>query len=213
VRTEDLIDDLARAPRPVGGLDVEWRMLAAAALGMVVALAALLLWLGVRPDIAAAVATGPFWMKLAYTLAVATASIVLACRMARPDEPGGVMWIVTGAPFVIALVMAAAELGGATAASRSALWLGSSWTVCSARILALSIPTLLAVVWTMRHLAPTRLRLAGFAAGLAAGGVGATVYALTCRETTAAFLATWYALGILAPACLGALLGSRLLRW
>jgi hypothetical protein len=213
VRTDDLIEDLARAPRPVGGLDVEWRMLAAAALGLVLALAALLLWLGVRPDIAAAVATGPFWMKLAYTGAIGAASIALVCRLSRPDQPGGVLWIVAAGPFVIALVMALSEVSGATPAGRTALWLGHSWTVCSVRILALSIPALLAVVWTMRRLAPTRLRSAGFAAGLAAGGVGASVYALTCRETTAAFLATWYALGILAPACVGALLGPRMLRW
>jgi hypothetical protein len=38
-------------------------------------------------------------------------------------------------------------------------------------------------------------------------------YALTCPEDGAAFLATWYGLGILAVGGLGALLGPRLLRW
>jgi hypothetical protein len=65
----------------------------------------------------------------------------------------------------------------------------------------------------LRSLAPTRLRLAGTAAGLAAGAVGASVYQLHCPELAAPFLGTWYVLGILAPAALGALIGPRLLRW
>jgi hypothetical protein len=46
-----------------------------------------------------------------------------------------------------------------------------------------------------------------------AGGVGATVYGLYCQETAAAFVATWYTLGVAACAAVGALLGPRILRW
>jgi hypothetical protein len=62
-------------------------------------------------------------------------------------------------------------------------------------------------------MAPTRLGLAGAAAGLFAGGVGATVYGLYCEETAAAFVVVWYSLGMLACAALGAVVGRRLLRW
>jgi hypothetical protein len=62
-------------------------------------------------------------------------------------------------------------------------------------------------------MAPTRLRLAGAAAGLLAGGVAATVYGLHCQEMTAAFVVTWYSLGVAASVAVGALLGPRLLRW
>ncbi len=51
------------------------------------------------------------------------------------------------------------------------------------------------------------------AAGLLAGGVGASVYALWCRESTAAFVAVWYTLGIVACGGIGALLGPLVLRW
>lgn len=65
----------------------------------------------------------------------------------------------------------------------------------------------------MRARAPTRLRLAGAAAGLAAGAVGAPVYCLHCPELSAVFVGFWYLLGMLIPAALGALLGPRVLAW
>ena len=51
------------------------------------------------------------------------------------------------------------------------------------------------------------------AAGLAAGAFAATVYCMHCPEVSAIFVLTWYSLGILLAASLGALLGPRLLRW
>ena len=65
----------------------------------------------------------------------------------------------------------------------------------------------------MRGLAPTRLLLAGLVAGGCAGGLGAAVYAFACTETSAPFLAIWYTLGMALAAGLGAVAGSRLLRW
>jgi hypothetical protein len=62
-------------------------------------------------------------------------------------------------------------------------------------------------------MAPTRLRATGAVIGLAAGGISAALYSLHCPEAGASFVLTWYTLGILAPALLGALLGPRLLRW
>jgi hypothetical protein len=49
--------------------------------------------------------------------------------------------------------------------------------------------------------------------GLAAGGVGASAYALHCPESTAAFMAIWYTLGMAATGLLGFLVSPRLLRW
>ena len=65
----------------------------------------------------------------------------------------------------------------------------------------------------LRELAPTRLRLAGAAAGALAGGAGAAVYALHCPEFGAPFLAVWYVLGMALPVAAGAWLGPRVLRW
>jgi hypothetical protein len=65
----------------------------------------------------------------------------------------------------------------------------------------------------MKGFAPTRLRLAGAAAGLAAGATGAAVYSLHCPELAAPFLGTWYVIGVLIPTAAGALIGPRVLRW
>jgi len=57
------------------------------------------------------------------------------------------------------------------------------------------------------------LRLAGAAAGLFSGALGAFVYALHCPELSPAFIGTWYVLGIAIPTALGALTAPRSLRW
>ena len=69
------------------------------------------------------------------------------------------------------------------------------------------------MLWAMRGLAPTRLKLAGAAAGFTSGAVGAVVYCLHCPEMDAPFLGFWYLMGMLIPTAVGALLGPRLLRW
>jgi hypothetical protein len=58
------------------------------------------------------------------------------------------------------------------------------------------VPTLAALLWALRGLAPTRPALAGAAAGLAAGAVGALAYALHCPELSPTFVAVWYSAGI-----------------
>ena len=51
------------------------------------------------------------------------------------------------------------------------------------------------------------------ASGFIAGGLAATVYAFHCPESTAAFVATWYTLGIVLCGLIGWLLGPLVLRW
>lgn len=102
---------------------------------------------------------------------------------------------------------------GAPPAQRAELIFGESWNACPLYVALLSAPVFVAVLWAMKGLAPTRLALAGAAAGLLAGAVGALVYALNCPEMEAPFLGVWYLLGMLIPTATGTLLGPRLLRW
>jgi len=88
----------------------------------------------------------------------------------------------------------------------------SSWR-CPIRITIIAAPAFALALWTLRRMAPTRPALAGAAAGLLAGALGATVYGLACQETAAAFTAWWYTLGVGVWAAVGALVGPRLLRW
>ena len=108
---------------------------------------------------------------------------------------------------------AMAVLGLAPDGTRLDLLLGWSWASCPGRVAILAIPALAVTLWAMRGLAPTRPRLAGFAAGTVAGSLGALGYALYCPELSPLFVLVWYSLGILVPACIGAALGPWVLRW
>jgi hypothetical protein len=46
-----------------------------------------------------------------------------------------------------------------------------------------------------------------------AGSLAGLVYSLHCPETAYAFLAVWYVAGMALMASVGAVLGTRLLRW
>ena len=59
----------------------------------------------------------------------------------------------------------------------------------------------------LRHGAPSRPALAGAVAGLAAGGIAATLYAAHCTDDLPLFVATWYTLAIAILTGLGALAG------
>lgn len=100
----------------------------------------------------------------------------------------------------------------AVPAERALLFWGQSWRYCPL-LIALPLPIFGAVLWTMRRMAPTRLRLAGAAAGMVSGAAAALVYCLHCPEMASAFVGCWYVLGIALPAALGALLGRRALAW
>ncbi len=212
MRTEDIIDRLSLELRPVRKAAVERRLAGALAAGALLSLVILAVWLGLQP-MGQAVAVASFWMKVGFTLALAGAGWVLTRRLARPDGAAGAAGYLVLAPLGVLVALAALQMAQAAPHDYARLVLGSSWTKCPIRILALSAPLLLALILGLRRLAPTRLAAAGAAAGLLAGSLGATVYGLYCQETSAAFVATWYSLGVGLCALLGRLAGPRLLRW
>jgi hypothetical protein len=65
----------------------------------------------------------------------------------------------------------------------------------------------------LRAGAPRSATLAGAAAGLVAGGVGATLYATHCVDDSPLFVALWYTAGVALVTLAGAILGRWLLRW
>ncbi len=96
-------------------------------------------------------------------------------------------------------LLAFVALADAAPAERAQLIWGNTWHSCPFNIALLSLPTFIASLWALKQLAPTRLRLAGGASGLAAGALGALVYGLHCPELATPFLGVWYVLGILIP--------------
>lgn len=213
MKTSDLIVALADHSAPVAPVAPGRRLMLATLAGGLVALVILGLWLGFQP-VSAAVQARWFWMKAAYALALAVAGFLMLTPLSRPGARIGLAGlVVAGVALAMMGSMATWRLVGAPPGVALELWLGQTWMVCPWRILALAIPVFLGLAWGLRRLAPTRLRLAGGAAGLLAGAVAAMVYGLYCEEFSAAFVACWYTLGIASCAFFGAILGPNVLRW
>ena len=212
MRTADLIELLARDLRATPPGVVNKRLLAALVAGGGVTLAIVALGLRCQPLLVAAQQPW-FWMKAAYTGLLSLAGLVIVRRLSVPGVRAGAAPLLAALVILAMLTLAAAQIVSAAPSARLALWLGHTWKVCSPLILLLAVPIYACLITAMRMLAPTRLALAGAAAGFVAGALAATFYGLHCPEQAAAFVATWYTLGIGAATALGALTGGRLLRW
>jgi hypothetical protein len=211
MKTDDLIAQLADAP--IETRSVGTTLALGLGAGAVVSFVAMLLWLHPRPDLATAIFTMPFWMKLAYAASLAGLAFPVVARLARPVGTAERSDFLLLLPVLLLAAVAAFELAGATPAQRMHLMMGASSSVCPWRIIALSMPVFAGVAIAMRALAPTRLVLAGAAAGLLAGAVGTVIYALHCDESAAPFVVIWYTFGMTMVGVLGGILGRALLRW
>lgn len=210
---EQLIRALLQDHRPVSRRALSLRLSTSTAAGFAIAIAISALGIGVRPDFNAAITTFPFWMKWVYVLSLASVALIGIQTAARPDAPRQPwLWLLC-LPMVSMAGLAIREALLAPPGAWSMLWMGKSWDSCPISIAALSIPVLAGMIFAFRRFAPTRLRLAGFLAGVASGGLSGFAYALHCPETSVVFVAIWYSLGMAIPALLGAILGPRLLRW
>ena len=213
MKTDELVALLARDATPVKRGALPMRIGIFSIVGAIAAFGILVAWLGIRPDLAEAVTGSTYWMKTLYTFGVGIAGFALVERLSRPGAKGRIGWALAGFFTVAILAIAASQLIATPPEQMRAAFMGSSWDKCPWRILALSLPGLAVILWTMRRFAPTRPALAGAAAGLLAGGIAATVYGLHCQEIAAPFVALWYSLGMILSAIVGSLIGSRLLRW
>ena len=184
MKTDELISMLASGAEAIVPGAPRRRYATALSWGALGALVLMALMLGVRPDLAEAARLPMFWVKLAFPSALLAGAL-----------------------------LAAVALLAAAPAERENLLFGATWASCPFNIAILSAPVFAVVLWAMKGLAPTRLALAGAAAGLLSGATGAVVYTLHCPEMAAPFLAVWYLLGMLIPTTIGAALGPRVLCW
>jgi hypothetical protein len=213
MKTDDLIALLATGLEPVqtgvARRRLQWAVMGGLGGGLLVMLALF----GLRQDIAAAVWLPMFWFKLAFPLAVALPALVLAARLGHPGMRVGQVWLALPLPWVALSALALLALFNAAPEARADLVLGSTWTSCVFNIALVSLPSFLGLLWAMKGMAPTRPAWAGACSGLLAASLGTLVYALHCPEMQAPFLAVWYSLGMLIPTVVGALLGTKILRW
>lgn len=207
--TDDLIAMMARqaGTRPR-------RLPFAVALASAVALAALaallVVWsvAGARADLGQTMTTGIYWFKLAAMLTLAGGGLHLVRAAARPGA---------GAAAALALAPGSALLLAGSLLDPSGFPLfggrAAAAPICVSMIVLAALPGLAVVMRAVRAGVPTRLGVAGAAAGVLAGALGALAYTIACVNDGAAFVSIWYGLAIALVAGLGAILGPRFLAW
>jgi hypothetical protein len=210
--TDQLIRTLAadnpHRARPVGFV-LALALLAAAPVSLLMFFAEL----GVRPDVMTAMHNPFFDLKFAVTLALAAAAITIALHLSRPEASlRGWVWLL----IIPAGLLVGGISGEMMVPQRLPMMtrlVGSNSKVCMTAIPMMSLPLLAASLVGLRHGAPTRPAAAGAMAGLLSAGLAATVYASHCTDDSPLFVATWYSLAAALVTVLGALLGSKLLRF
>jgi hypothetical protein len=213
MKTNDLVMLLATGERRMPRHAASRRYAVAIGLGLIAASMLMLGLLGMRPDLAEVIRLPMFWIKLGYVASLALASLLAVLRLSRPGARLDWVPVALAAPILAMWALAGSVLAGAESEQRMGLLFGATWAVCPFLIAMLAVPTFVAALWAMRGLAPTNMSLAGAAAGLLSGTVGALVYCLHCPELEAPFIGSWYLIGMLIPAAAGAVLGRRILRW
>jgi hypothetical protein len=170
-------------------------------------------FLGVRPDVMTAMHNPFFDMKFAVTLSLAIPAIVISLHLSRPEAlMRGWGWLLL-LPVALLVVAIGGEMMMAPAMPMTMRLVGKNSRVCLSAIPAMSLPLLAGALFGLRHGAPSRPALAGALAGLLSAGLAATLYASHCTDDSPLFVATWYTLATALVTAIGALVGSKMLRY
>jgi len=203
-----LAADNAHRARPVG-LVLALALLLAAPVSIMIFMTKL----GVRPDVMTAMRNPFFDLKFAVTLALAISAIAISLHLSRPEASlRGRAWL-----LLIPIALVVAGIGGEMMMPQRPpmmiRWMGRNAWNCLTSIPLMALPLLAAALLGLRHGAPTRPAVAGALAGLLSAGLAATLYASHCTDDSPLFVATWYTIAAVLVAAVGALAGSRVLRF
>ena len=212
MKTDDLIRALA-ADNAVRSMPLRRAFAAAMIHGVVIAFSLYLAILGPRPNFLGLLTEPRFLFKvcLAFLLIALSANLVM-----RLGKPGAEIRRATLLLAIVPVLLAAgnlAELISVPVGLWSQRLIGTNALFCLKSIPFLGLAPLAATLFCLRQGAPEHPALAGAAAGLLAGAIGAALYATHCPDDSPLFVAAWYSLAIGFVAALGAVAGSRLLRW
>jgi hypothetical protein len=203
-----LAADNAHRARPVGFV-LSLALLSAAPVSVAMFLAGL----GVRPDVMTAMRNPFFDLKFAVTLALAVSAIAISLHLSRPEATlRGWVWLLL-IPAGLLVAGIGTEMMMPQRLPMMTRLMGRNSMVCLTAIPLMSLPLLAAALFGLRHGAPTRPAIAGALAGLLSAGLAATLYASHCVDDSPLFVATWYTLAAALVTAIGALAGSRMLRF
>jgi len=210
--TEQLIRTLAadnsHRARPVSHA-LMLALLAAAPVSLLIFFAEL----GVRPDIMTAMKNPFFDLKFAVTLALAISAIAVALHLSRPEASLRSFGWYLLIPAGLLVAGISGEMMMPHRAPMMTRVIGNNSKYCTVAITAMSLPLLIAALFGLRHGAPARPAISGAIAGLLSAGLAAALYASHCTDDSPLFVATWYTLAVALMAGLGALMGSRMLKY
>jgi hypothetical protein len=203
-----LAADNAHRARPVGFV------LALALLAAVPVSAAMFFAeLGVRPDVMTAMRNPFFDLKFAVTLALAIPAIAISLHLSRPEASlHGWAWLLL-IPAGLLVIGTASEMMMPQRLPMMTRLVGTNSRTCLMAIPLMSLPLLAAALVGLRRGAPTRPAVAGAIAGLLSAGLAATLYASHCTDDSPLFVATWYTIATALVTAIGAVAGSRVLRF
>jgi hypothetical protein len=212
VKTGDLIRALA-ADSEVRAMPPGRALALALIPGVAIALGLHFTVLGLRPHLLALLGEPRLLFKLCLTILLVALSSPLVLRLVRPGASvrrAALMLAIVPALLTAAIL---AELLAVPAAEWGQKLVGTNAIFCLKTIPFLAAAPLVAALLALRQGAPEHPALAGAAAGLFAGAIGAAFYATHCPDDSPLFVAAWYTLAIGFVAASGAAAGSRLLRW
>lgn len=203
-----LAADNTHRSRPVGVV-LALALLAAAPVSILMFVAEL----GVRPDVMTAMHNPFFDLKFAVTLALAAAAITISLHLARPEASlRGFVWLLA-IPAGLLVAGISGEMMMPQRLPMMTRLVGQNYKICMTSVPLMSLPLLAASLIGLRHGAPARPAVDGAMAGLLSAGLAATLYASHCTDDSPLFVATWYSIGTALVTALGALIGSKVLRY
>ncbi len=211
MKTDELVDALARDAGVVPRRIVERRIALAAAAGLAASLVLMALLFGVRADFGAAVVA--VLLKVVFGIAAAAGAAPLLLELARPNTRARHVAVPLILLSIVSIGIALVAFLVTPADARMMSWLGGSVPECLYRIPVLAAPIAAALVLAVRGLGATRLRLAGAAIGAMSGSLAAIPYAGCCPMDSVLYVVSWYPVAILFCAGVGALFIGRALRW
>lgn len=209
MKTDDLIRTLA-ADLAVHQKTVGQAAIHVVPIGLAASTGLFLLALGARPDLltqAAVIAP-----KLLATGALTLSAMALAMRMTRPERA---TWefALLALPLCVIAGLVSLDLAHNGLAGWRARATGMNGLYCLSMIPLLSLAPLAAILAAAHRGAVTRHFLAGAIAGMAAAGLGASLYALHCTDDSPLFVALWYSLATAVMAVVGAIACRLAVRW
>jgi hypothetical protein len=195
MQTEMLVEKLSRDLKPVRRRSV----LRDAIILCVVALLELAAFLGaglMRPDMHHAMQMPSFWWRMTSLGVIAISGVTVALMSVDPTRSprAGLRWLAG----CVAIIFATGWLIDSMQGGFAELFGRLDWTMgvqCTWKMVALSVPAVIALGILIRRGAPTDRSGTSLAAALGSAAWGAFVFVFACPSDDPLYIAVWYAVG------------------